>query len=1504
VACAREHRHDDLTRLLVEASRIAGGHERSDRFLQDHPDLVAISDDPEALHRLFETRTSWPGRKHAALSVAYALIDDLDEARRNAQRAFEWLNWRAEQTEEGNKHNLPDVGHLDRFGPCYRALFSRNESRVILWIEQWNEDYAFILFVEIGSLLERHAAISGQAERLKEELFRRAGRCRSKSRALFAAVLQDSRLEAKQTRPMIARLAQLSSTDKTSPDYWFGEGHQFSLKDSLLSAAIKAVRLGMNNEARLILNSVDLRRPRLSEFDSDFGSDNTIQRFFQAVCIRAAIENRLPTLADLSPEEIDVQIKAKSSRKTATNYEKAIDTLLNQKEVKQRKRPSKKKKKEFDNTEREQAQRTLTHRVRPLMSHAEALTKLVRDPTAEEAVNAAINLMVSEVAAESTYPYRYGSRYFANICFPSLFRTLDSSGAFSENTALAFYNWLINSPAAKGSNMTYSVSRLARYDATRDAALKLARHIADEILIDTDTSSRINAYGSLARAIWLASRAEAQAYFKRGLEFADALGSGDYDTITELNQFAAQYSGGPLSPTITHSFARICELNLPDETEKFAWPAFASAMSRICGPGALALLSRLADRGRVDLGYSTPSLLTALVKDRRLAPELAGALIGLDEPVESWGWVLADFLEAVLPSVVQGHREHIMEIILCEMDRMYRGDPPHETLKRMSSTTDQYLLAGSESRNVIAALKAKAEMDADSRGVANPLPPLNDSNTPFTPEVLANIRTDDPTAIDSAIDDNREKDKGGRWTTRLLLDLGKSIHQVDQRREFLEAVCETKIPNAIDKLTAIGELTTEWRTSSTAISDLVPGLAKRLAVRHVSELVDSDWNSSYVLRSLIKFSGGSGVDLVPSIVEALGDRAQFVGSMTWLRFATVMAKIASDEAIRSALEHFLNKSAVSLPADLGDGPFRAGLATPNSEAEIISGLIWMRLGSPAAAERWRAAHVVRRLVRFGRADILNALVARINSTDAGPFQDQSLPFFFLHAKLWLLISLSRIAIDSPQLIASYKIQLESITFDTVLPHVLFRHFGSLALGQSAQTMSGTNKEVYLQTLSRINVSPWPQDDQSKHSKSRVHVPRDSQAVDPANKFYFDYDFSKYQLNDVAQTFGLAQWEVEDRCVKWIRQWSPIADSMYFCQRRKGESFDRTESWSAPGRDRFGGYLAWHALMLTAGNLLSTNRVIKSYSYKDDPWREWLTEHVVSGPEGLWLADGTDPFPLSVNRTYLPTECDEDGVPNDSKVLGSIAGLAAQLSLGTNLIVDGYWRGADEIDFSVQSVIVPEHEALGVGFAATLSQPYYQHLPRSDDHGYNRDPNTANLINSWTVEDSPSLLLDRHDPYCTSTALRRPHPTDSVVSEARLRPNDPFQRAWSDERGKSIFEAQAWGSKRGTGEYETEKEGRWLLCSTEFLKTYLVDKSSRLVLLVRAQKYLKKHSGGGLGAFRTETMIATICPKRGVQLIHRIPKLVRTAVSKLSKYDRDNFDLRLAAIRKTLASPKS
>jgi hypothetical protein len=97
--------------------------------------------------------------------------------------------------------------------------------------------------------------------------------------------------------------------------------------DAPLSAATKAARLGMDSEARSILDSIGLRRPRLAEFESEVWVSETIQPFLLAECIRAAIEHRFPTLMDLCPEEIDSQSDSETHFKKNANPLRKRSTL-------------------------------------------------------------------------------------------------------------------------------------------------------------------------------------------------------------------------------------------------------------------------------------------------------------------------------------------------------------------------------------------------------------------------------------------------------------------------------------------------------------------------------------------------------------------------------------------------------------------------------------------------------------------------------------------------------------------------------------------------------------------------------------------------------------------------------------------------------------------------------------------------------------------------------------------------------------------------------------------------------------------------------------------------------------------------------------------------------------------------------------------------------------------------------------------------------------------------
>ena len=85
-----------------------------------------------------------------------------------------------------------------------------------------------------------------------------------------------------------------------------------------------------------------------------------------------------------------------------------------------------------------------------------------------------------------------------------------------------------------------------------------------------DVTDRAAHFARLGQAIALASPAEAVAYFRKGLEQMDAIGSGDYHFVDGLMHFAGALTGEGLSQRESHTLSNICELNL-GEGEDSGW---------------------------------------------------------------------------------------------------------------------------------------------------------------------------------------------------------------------------------------------------------------------------------------------------------------------------------------------------------------------------------------------------------------------------------------------------------------------------------------------------------------------------------------------------------------------------------------------------------------------------------------------------------------------------------------------------------------------------------------------------------------------------------------------------------------------------------------------------------------------------------------------------------------------------------------------------------------------
>jgi hypothetical protein len=89
----------------------------------------------------------------------------------------------------------------------------------------------------------------------------------------------------------------------------------------------------------------------------------------------------------------------------------------------------------------------------------------------------------------------------------------------------------------------------------------------------------------------------------------------------------------------------------------------------------------------------------------------------------------------------------------------------------------------------------------------------------------------------------------------------------------------------------------------------------------------------------------------------------------------------------------------------------------------------------------------------------------------------------------------------------------------------------------------------------------------------------------------------------------------------------------------------------------------------------------------------------------------------------------------------------------------------------------------------------------------------------------------------------------------------------------------------------------LSCRSDTLQNLLASRGAGLVVLVKAQKYLKEQRGER--AFATKTFVFWI-DARGVYPVLTIPKAVRKALGSLTQDERSQLEPRLAVVRRHMA----
>ena len=1439
---ARNEDYNWLVRLLVELSTLAAAGQRGATYLMDHPDLVVATGDVDATRRLFETRTGWPGTRHARLAIANTLAGDSDEAYRHARADDEWTEHNRRTRTDDRAHKAgperPDIAAIPFF------LLSQNRIRsAVSYLKGWRDWYAYEVCELVFAYSHLARVLGSQAPRSLQRFIRSLSDI-----GPIAAALSFQDLPHALRKDLSIKLARRCrrATQLQIPEY-YRRSRTYELADGLRKSAAIALSVGLAPEALAISSRVPRARPRLWSF-REVSSSREVLPFVFDVAIRAAVKADRVRERDLLPMEL-VPICARIRRElTGKQFrDEAIARLSKHFAT----RP--KDNKETNHTDklsvddRQLAERFLNHRLQPLLALASAFSTTLSARL--RCLDAPFHdvLVAWKDSSKSTDPYRTHKldHFFRTLGRDLALCTLWFRSDLSPES-FQYFLTVASKQQIDAESLIRAVAIASKREPLKELAGKTAKQARALIEEENEVSYRASLFGMLAQAILPASVDEASHYFRSGLEQMDAIGSGDYEFTSELLLFASRIRGEELSESTFHTLTNICELNMGDEPEKFPWGPFGRGLSNAAGIRALAKLSRWDDRAEIALDNTLLPYLTGLLEHGKINAKDAIVLNRLANPVEYFYAGTKEFAGAI-----RKRAEHAPAVV-SELVRQFRDDNPNmaseDTVDTLEALASEALGASSRVTTHLSAARVRY---ADVRKVRNE---RNNPNTVLDPrrprkaddhnrknqKLLAKIvsSTDptDETSLARAMEAFQTVNNAYSLKDEFFSALRERVHY-NRRSEYLQNIAALENLFAYWKFEEVNQARRAWEGSSAGLADVFRTLGLRLVDMHAKDLVSDGRLHGSALKEISNFTGVPLADLVLQLIKKSVQQDGAIPGSLWLAFAANVCPEADAGLGQIALERLLASDAARMADGVGDGPWFDGRYPENDFAEIAAGMTWRVLGSPHATNRWRGAHTVRTLAKFGYWPVLDKMVARIDRLEAGAFQAEELPFYHMHARLWLLIALARTAADHPAGVSRYKETLLSHALGEEKPHVLIRHFAARALLVCAEAGHLTLEASQEEFLRIADKSAHPHLHKKIRNNGGFYDTRPPSAPEPSSEFYLDYDFHKLDVDGLARVFGQPCWKVADMISEIVHDVDPKVGSMHDLGGR-GSQHQRSSPHMVTRYHTYGEQLGWHALFVAAGRLLAEYPVTDDSWYGPDSWAEWLGHHTLTRDDGLWLSDGTDCRPLDTSVFLLERKKNGLAITGDQVSILQLASLSGS-RVDNEIVVRAGWSSADEVRVHISSALVPTHRADVLARRLAREQPMAAWLPcleEADDGSEYTRGERADCV-PWIVCPSREARLDEHDPYGASCAVCRPRLSRGFAALHSLSREDAFGRCWRDKSGQVALRVQAWGRQDQDGS-NGPNHGTRMFCSASLLKETLTQSEKSLLMLIRLERYEK------------------------------------------------------------------
>lgn len=1376
-AALRSKRFPEAAKLALKAGGEAAADARQQRLLSANTDLASrfleANQLVEQVSRRLIVGGSWTGSEAAyeaaLLSGNSALGGD---ARGRLRIAYDWVgHWARSLGTEESDHQQNAMQDKDIAELQLAELNLHGPNMCAAQLRRWRpREVSF----RVGLLLVRRLVDAGRFEEI-DALAIAAG---NDLGFLLAIAVELAQVGRSPPKPAVKRAVALAFSRHVrikSPGSWDGERILVGAITALVTAAVRH-RTGSKRVLASLLGRYLPKGPPRSLYSNIAHVQDDRFTYLRAYVLRAALRNTPLALEALAHSDIRKSIKEKHDHDPdARRFREDVGALLPWHEL------------------WTQVQLgivalidlpVLIEKARERSRAAEGHSYGERSATSDEVARLWAELLLT--ADEPAPLWQEFERWMASLKQPLYVPTL-----------------------------TYLVRCAAREEGQQRQALTLAQRAFALIESEReDAESKAESYVLLARAILLASEAEARQYFELAILVSGRIGDENLSRWQALLHLAeASGRGGRDDPETAYRLARAAELTYDyvARDKHFDWEYTTEALVGLSARSGPAILSRWMDRrfGREE--RLLPELVSELVKRGRLDPRDSLPLIA----IRAW-WEYEQILEDAL-CVCKSERERESAARFAVDYMQFAGASSHRW-RRVQELLDKYALQAIDVAPMLRRAQ-RTEAGPEHRERTVYAPTAEEKGVDWD-AIFEGVNLTNGSEIEIAL--QRYRALGLGFYREELLKQAYERVRAGEESAFIDALSSSCPLDLYDTRALLQSLPLEWKNRLS----VRPALARFVKESYRRSAFSVSVDRHYQLLPIELASDAAGLsprDLIAEAVDAIGATALPVGAGGLFQLVGLLAQLVTGDAAHHTLQYGLDLLEPALRPNDGDGPWSETLFPPESVEASIAGYIWGALGSPVAARRWEAAHAVRALCRLGRKDLLRALVARAETDGAGPFADAQLHFYRLHALQWLLLALSRASQESGAVVAEHEAFLRRHA-SRENPHVLIRQIAAdavLALHHQHELALSDPDAQALRGINRSSLQPI----QSK-SYERDHLGRAKRPYEE-HRFVFGYDFPKYWLAPLGRAFAISEEEMEIEAEKVIRDdWGLEENGNWDRDARAARGFFRDE-WrrgqgSASRNDDLRFYLGYHATMTTAGKLLETHPL---HEDPEDDWSSfghWLADHGLTRRDGLWLTDRRDSTPAELEE--LPKYRDEEwpGSLSDEDLMPLLR------PREHGIVVAGWWTtyaGRRRQRTSINSALVTAARTDALGRALqTARSPQLYKVPDYDDH-LEIDQN-GYAFKGWISETGSDRALDEFDPWAADISSRFFVPALPFVEMLGIKP-DLAERIWRDSTGEPQLWLDIWSE--GTGEDDSRAGGGKRLIASSSLLDRLMEATGLNVL---------------------------------------------------------------------------